>query len=68
MALEVAPPVAKPLQFTLESKDVEANRVGGSEMVTEAESVHPLASVMVTEYVAATTPVMEAVVAPLDQE
>ena len=46
----------------------EATTAEGSVKVTDAESVQPFASVIVTEYVFAPTPVMLAVVAALLHE
>ena len=63
----VAPPSDPGLHETVLSTAAEAFRADGSKIEMEDESVHPFASVMVTEYVPATTPVMEAVVAPLLQ-
>ena len=42
---------------------MDAAKTKGSEIVAVSVSVHPFASVMLTVYVAATTPVIEAVVA-----
>jgi hypothetical protein len=49
VAEAVAPPSLPPLQLTLLSTRAEETSSVGSVMVTEEESVHPLASVMVTE-------------------
>jgi hypothetical protein len=65
VALAVAPPSLKPLQLTLLSNCVEATNTAGSVTVTDALSVQPSLSVIVTEYVPAITPVMLAVVAVL---
>ena len=67
MALAVAPPSELPLQLVLLSTTEAATNDVGSVTVTEVESVHPLASVTVTEYVPAAIPVMDAVVAELLQ-
>jgi hypothetical protein len=61
----LAPPVAVPLQLTLLSTTVAAINTAGSVTITLEESVHPFASVTVTLYVPATTPVILAEVALL---
>ena len=58
----VACPFSPALQLTLASTIADAVSVAGSLMVTEAVSVHPLSSVMVTVYVPAARPVAVAVV------
>jgi hypothetical protein len=65
VALAVAPPSLKPLQLMLLSTTLDAANTAGSVMVIELLSVHPFASVIVTEYVPAATPVILAVVAAL---
>ena len=67
-AVAVAAPSFPPLQLTLSSRDAVATRTVGSVIVMVVVSVHPLASVTVTVYVSALTPVIEAVVAPVLQE
>ena len=64
----VASPSFPPLQPTLSSTDAAAKSDVGSVKTTEAESVHPLASVIVTEYVPAAKPVSVADVPPVFQE
>jgi len=51
-----------------ESTTVADINTAGSLMITDEESVQPLPSVIVMEYVPAITPVIEAVVAEVDQE
>ena len=63
----VAPPLDKPLQLTLLSTPTDTTNIAGSVTVELLVLVQPLASVMVTEYIPATTPVMLAVVAALLQ-
>jgi hypothetical protein len=65
VAAALAPPSLKLLQLTLLSTIVAAVKAAGSVMVTDDESVKPLLSVTVTEYVPAATPVILAVVAPM---
>ena len=65
MAEAEAPPLEYPLQLALESTIAAATITAGSVIVTDALSEHPLLSVITTLYVPATTPVIEAVVAPL---
>ena len=62
----VAPPSDKPLQETLESTTAAATSKAGSVMFTDAVSFHPFTSVIVTVYDPAASPVIEAVVPPLD--
>ena len=64
----VADPFDPLLQLTWLFTTPVATSEAGSVIVTEAESVHPLASVIVTLYVPAITPVIEAVVAAFDHE
>ncbi len=63
VAEAVASPSLPPLQLTLSVYAVAATSTAGSVIVTEAESVQPLASVTVTLYVPAARPVTVAVVA-----
>ena len=68
MLLAVAPPSLNPLQLTLLSTTTDDAILTGSVIVVLELSVQPLASVTVTLYVPAATPVMLAVVAALLQE
>jgi hypothetical protein len=63
--LAVADPLLPPLQLTFVFATVEAANTAGSVIVTLDVLVHKFASVTVTVYVPATTPVMLAVVAEL---
>ena len=65
VAAEVAPPSKKPLHVTLLSTTVAATNAAGSVIVELLVDVQPFASVTVTVYVPATTPVILAVVALL---
>ena len=60
VALAVASPSDPPLQLTSSSTVVDATTAAGSSIVTLSVSVHPLASVAVTVYVPAASPVMVA--------
>ena len=62
----VAPPSNRPLQVTLESTCEAATKTVGSVTVDELVEVQPFASVTVTVYVPAATPVIDAVVAVFD--
>jgi hypothetical protein len=64
----VAPPSDKALQEMLESTTEVLTKIVGSTTVTELVEVQPFASIIVTVYVPAITPVIEAVVAVLDHE
>ena len=61
----VAPPSDNPLHVTLLSTTAEADNTDGSVTVLLAVAVQPFASVTVTVYVPALTPVIDAVVAAL---
>ena len=61
----VAPPSDNPLHVTLLSTTAEADNTAGSVTVLLAVAVQPFASVTVTVYVPALTPVIDAVVAAL---
>jgi hypothetical protein len=61
----VAPPFEIPLHVVFESTTLEAINIAGSVIVVELVEVHPFASVMVTLYIPAITPVIDAVVAEL---
>jgi hypothetical protein len=63
----VAPPFERPLHVMFESTIEALTKMVGSVTVAELVEVHPFASVIVTEYVPAITPVIEAVVAELFQ-
>ena len=65
MALAVIPPSEEPLQVTLESTTLDTDKTTGSVTATLEVSKHPLESVIVTEYDPETTPIIDAVVAPL---
>ena len=55
----VASPSFPPLQFTLSSTEAAATSAVGSVIVTESVSVQPFASVAVTVYIPADSPVIE---------
>ncbi len=61
----VAEPSLPPLQLTLVGVPMLATNKAGSVMVMLEVSVHPFASVTVTVYVPAPTPVIDSVVAEL---
>ncbi len=65
VANAVAPPSDNPLHVTLLSTTAEADNTAGSVTVLLAVAVQPFASVTVTVYVPALTPVIDAVVAAL---
>ena len=63
----VAPPSDNPLHVMVESTCEAATNTVGSVTVDELVDVQPFASVTVTVYVPAVTPVIDAVVAVFDQ-